>query len=168
MTEHDPVNHPSHYTQYQNEVIELTEQLDFCLGNAVKYILRAPFKGNEIQDLEKARWYLFRWKENHKQNGACFDAGMLRLAQSYDNELLNSLFGGATIYTSVDNTIDDINDYIRDLEVEKLEKDNERLKGELAKARMELELTRQARVMQMADLVDRLPDKDIFGAWIVR
>lgn len=56
----DPVNHPSHYTQYEHEVIELTEQLDFCVGNACKYILRAPYKGNEIQDLKKALWYIDR------------------------------------------------------------------------------------------------------------
>ena len=56
----DPVNHPSHYTQYEHEVIELTEQLDFCVGNACKYILRAPYKGNEIQDLRKALWYIDR------------------------------------------------------------------------------------------------------------
>lgn len=56
----DPVNHPSHYTQYEHEVIELTEQLDFCVGNACKYILRSPYKGNEIQDLNKALWYIDR------------------------------------------------------------------------------------------------------------
>lgn len=44
----DPVNHPSHYTQYEHEVIELTEQPDFCVGNACKYILRSPYKSNEI------------------------------------------------------------------------------------------------------------------------
>lgn len=56
----DPVNHPSHYTQFPREVIELTEQLDFCVGNAVKYILRAPFKGATVQDYEKAKWYIRR------------------------------------------------------------------------------------------------------------
>lgn len=59
----DPVNHPKHYTCYEHEVIELTEQLSFCLGNAVKYILRAPHKGKEVEDYEKALWYLNRLKE---------------------------------------------------------------------------------------------------------
>jgi len=59
----NPVSHPAHYTQYGNiEVIQLTEHLNFCRGNAVKYIARAgakdPFK--EIEDLEKAIWYIQR------------------------------------------------------------------------------------------------------------
>jgi len=59
----DAVNHPSHYTAYAGiEVIQLTEQMNFCRGNAVKYIARAGLKDpdKEIQDLEKARWYIDR------------------------------------------------------------------------------------------------------------
>ena len=57
----DPVNHPSHYTQYLGmEVIDLTEQMNFNKGNAVKYIARSGFKSNEIEDLEKAAWYIAR------------------------------------------------------------------------------------------------------------
>ena len=48
----DLVNNPVHYTLYKHEVIELTEQLVFGLGNAEKYILRATFKGREIRDPE--------------------------------------------------------------------------------------------------------------------
>jgi hypothetical protein len=62
-TPHDPVNHPSHYTQYQNlEVIDLVEQMNFNKGNAVKYIARAGWKNpdTEVQDLEKAVWYIQR------------------------------------------------------------------------------------------------------------
>ena len=58
--DNDPVNHPSHYTQYKREVIDLTEKLSFCVGNAVKYILRAPYKGREVEDLQKAMWYVER------------------------------------------------------------------------------------------------------------
>jgi hypothetical protein len=54
----DVVNHPSHYTQYPVEVIELTRHMPFCDGNVVKYVARSPFKGNRLQDLKKARWYL--------------------------------------------------------------------------------------------------------------
>ena len=59
------VNHPSHYggdnTYETIKVIEAWE-LDFHLGNTVKYISRAGKKeiGKEIQDLEKAKWYLER------------------------------------------------------------------------------------------------------------
>lgn len=61
---HDPVNHPSHYTAYKGlEIIDLTEQMNFNRGNAVKYIARAGLKGagdKEIEDLEKANWYISR------------------------------------------------------------------------------------------------------------
>ena len=53
------VNHPSHYNMYDGfEVMDLVEQMNFNKGNAVKYVSRAEFKGKEIEDLEKARWYL--------------------------------------------------------------------------------------------------------------
>ena len=60
--EADPVNHPAHYTSHASgiEVIQITEHMGFCLGNAVKYILRCDLKGNAIEDLKKARWYLDR------------------------------------------------------------------------------------------------------------
>ena len=60
----EEVNHPKHYTQYKGlEIIDLTEQMNFNRGNAVKYICRAGFKGDEVievQDLEKAKWYIQR------------------------------------------------------------------------------------------------------------
>ncbi|MCW2763851.1 MAG: hypothetical protein JWR85_4052 [Marmoricola sp.] len=59
----DVVNHPSHYTAYQGlEIIDLTEQMNFNRGNAVKYICRAGLKdpATEVQDLEKAAWYVSR------------------------------------------------------------------------------------------------------------
>lgn len=58
----DIVNHPKHYTQYPIEVIEITERLNFCRGNAVKYIARAGVKDprKELEDLKKAQWYLAR------------------------------------------------------------------------------------------------------------
>lgn len=59
---HDPVNHPSHYTSHPSgvECITVTEWMNFNLGNAVKYIWRAGDKGNQLEDLKKARWYLER------------------------------------------------------------------------------------------------------------
>ena len=55
------VSHPSHYNQ-GIEVIDIIESwnLNFSLGNAIKYILRSPYKGKQIEDLEKARWYIDR------------------------------------------------------------------------------------------------------------
>lgn len=66
----DNVNHPKHYTWLKEkcgvEVIDITRHLDFDLGNAIKYILRAGRKNEnsfsnkrkEIEDLKKAIWYL--------------------------------------------------------------------------------------------------------------
>ena len=59
----EAVDHPSHYQSKSGlEAIDVIEafNLDFHLGNAVKYILRAGKKDNELQDLEKAMWYLAR------------------------------------------------------------------------------------------------------------
>jgi hypothetical protein len=58
----DPVNHPAHYKVGGIETIDFIEAkgLTYHLGNAVKYIARADHKGNRLQDLEKARWYLDR------------------------------------------------------------------------------------------------------------
>jgi hypothetical protein len=63
VSTHDSVNHPSHYTGYKGvEVIDLTEQLNYNRGNAVKYIARAGLKdpNKEIEDLRKAVWYVQR------------------------------------------------------------------------------------------------------------
>ena len=58
----DPVNHPAHYTGHPSgvECIQITEHMNFCRGNAVKYIWRAGEKGDAVQDLEKAIFYLKR------------------------------------------------------------------------------------------------------------
>jgi hypothetical protein len=58
----DVVDHPQHYNFGKIEVIDVIEdwQLCFHLGNTVKYIARAKYKGRELEDLKKARWYLER------------------------------------------------------------------------------------------------------------
>lgn len=57
----EAVNHPAHYNAGQYEVIEVIRDAGlnegFCLGNALKYILRYKYK-NGLEDLKKARWYL--------------------------------------------------------------------------------------------------------------
>ena len=57
----DVVNHPTHYTAHPSgvECIQVTEHLNFCLGNAVKYVWRADLKGG-VEDLKKAVWYINR------------------------------------------------------------------------------------------------------------
>ena len=58
----NPVSFPSHYRQHPSgiECIQITEHMGFNLGNAIKYIWRADLKGNAVQDLEKAVWYINR------------------------------------------------------------------------------------------------------------
>ena len=58
----DPVNHPKHYTAHPSgvEAIEITEHMNFCVGNAIKYLWRAGLKGEQVEDLRKARWYIDR------------------------------------------------------------------------------------------------------------
>ncbi len=62
----DMVNHPPHYKKYSIECIEITEHLSFCLGNAVKYIYRAGEKGDAVEDIKKAVWYLNRATLNNE------------------------------------------------------------------------------------------------------
>jgi hypothetical protein len=66
------VNHPEHYQFGENnqyEAIKVIEawDLDFHLGNTVKYISRAGKKDKELQDLKKALWYLERKINNLEQ-----------------------------------------------------------------------------------------------------
>jgi hypothetical protein len=56
----DNVDHPKHYKDVIPgiEAIDVTKHFNFCRGNAIKYIWRAAVKGNEVEDLQKAIWYL--------------------------------------------------------------------------------------------------------------
>ena len=58
----DPVNNPAHYTVGGIETIDFIEakKLGYNLGNVVKYLTRADHKGNKMEDLRKAQWYLTR------------------------------------------------------------------------------------------------------------
>lgn len=62
----DPVNSPAHYRVGNIETFDCISSIvcgyiglrAYCAGNVVKYIARAPFKGKEAEDLQKAQWYL--------------------------------------------------------------------------------------------------------------
>ena len=61
LTDEDLVNNPGHYADGPVpgiECIEVTRWFNFACGNAIKYIWRHDYKGNPLQDLKKARWYL--------------------------------------------------------------------------------------------------------------
>lgn len=58
----DAVDHPAHYTAHPSgiECIQIVEHLNFCLGNAIKYLWRVDMKGDPIENLRKAKWYIER------------------------------------------------------------------------------------------------------------
>lgn len=58
----DIINQPPHYKTGGIETIDFIEakELNYHLGNVVKYISRANHKNNTLQDLEKAQWHLSR------------------------------------------------------------------------------------------------------------
>jgi len=67
------VNHPDHYMQGRIECIEAMEAAmssegfrGYCKGNIIKYLWRYESKGNPIQDLLKAQWYLERLIKHHE------------------------------------------------------------------------------------------------------
>ena len=80
MSEFDPVNRPRHYCEgRRHEPIDVIEDWDlgFHLGNAVKYISRAGHKGDAVEDLEKAVWYIQREIDRLKRNRASVYAGVV-------------------------------------------------------------------------------------------
>ena len=56
------VNHPPHYNDHPTgiECIDIVEEFNFNIGNAIKYLWRAGLKGDEIEDMRKAMWYVNR------------------------------------------------------------------------------------------------------------
>jgi len=56
----EKINHPKHYNKGKIEVIDaiVDWDLNFCIGNVVKYVARHKHKKDSLEDLKKARWYL--------------------------------------------------------------------------------------------------------------
>ena len=63
----DPVNHPQHYTSSaaccpdcgrRIQCIDVVQHMNFCVGNALKYLWRHELKDSAIEDLQKAVWYI--------------------------------------------------------------------------------------------------------------
>jgi hypothetical protein len=85
----DPVNEPCHYRHPSGiEVINITRYESFLRGNILKYVLRAPYKGQELQDLEKAAVYL-EWeieRVRREKEGQSFNTGEIKVMESFDDE----------------------------------------------------------------------------------
>ena len=62
MSKKDLVNNPPHYTSHPSgvECIQITEHVNFNLGNCLKYVWRASLKGKQVEDLKKAEFYIKR------------------------------------------------------------------------------------------------------------
>jgi hypothetical protein len=71
MPSNDEVNHPQHYKVHPSgiECIQVVEHMNFCLGNAIKYIWRADHKDDPVKDLWKAIWYIKREIQRRESNG---------------------------------------------------------------------------------------------------
>lgn len=123
----DVINNPEHYAKASTtcsikyEPYELAELYNFSLGCAIKYILRAPYKGHFVEDFGKARWFLNRIKEQFDKSESVlvmalpsnkslyiFDA--FRKSNVYIHALINSK--GSITPESVRTTISLIDCYI--------------------------------------------------------
>lgn len=64
----DPIVEPAHYKHPSGiEPIQITKYESFLRGNIIKYVMRAPYKGAELQDLRKAQRYL-EWEIERIEN----------------------------------------------------------------------------------------------------
>jgi TPR repeat protein len=102
MSTPDPVNHPAHYLTHRSgvECITITEHMSFCLGNAIKYIWRADAKGDAINDLAKAIWYLEREMTRRKALADIENARLLGvIADSLEKDLVTKTVSSPTTGT---------------------------------------------------------------------
>lgn len=94
----DNVNSPSHYARYRFECEpkDLTKYLPHPLASAIEYILRAPFKGNELEDLQKARFWLLEFCNTQnfwrKSDDSDDSSSFCCIEESYSPELVASAY----------------------------------------------------------------------------
>ena len=88
----DEVKNPKHYFHPSGiEVIDITRYESFLRGNIIKYVLRAPYKGNELQDLKKAAQYL-EWEIERIERGLAIEDMVDELSEvSLDTDSLGAL-----------------------------------------------------------------------------
>jgi hypothetical protein len=81
----DLINHPPHYKADGIEVIDVIEAFDlnYRLGNVVKYVLRHNYKGSPENDLRKASWYLDREIGKYAEAPTANPSGLIYLATPY-------------------------------------------------------------------------------------
>ena len=102
MEKNDVVNHPKHYTSgFETEPVEcimITRHLSFCAGNAFKYVWRAGLKGDTLEDLNKALWYILDIIHQEGQDSfnsaspaAIAAFGFVKKDDSYKYEILRDI-----------------------------------------------------------------------------
>lgn len=93
----DMVNEPPHYkdSAVKIEPIEVLKYMDFCLGNAFKYVIRAGKKGDFLEDLKKAQWYFNMASSTsrlslNKEDENTFNVLMTFFMRNTENPILKS------------------------------------------------------------------------------
>ena len=110
---HDEVNHPAHYTAYEGlEVIQLTEQMNFNRGNAVKYIWRFP---RSMAEGRKASDLIRRALDTIDERGDDFHSGMRVGVTSAMEVVRNSKHGAIRFHngqTISDMIVDELQEFL--------------------------------------------------------
>lgn len=120
MNEYDEISHPSHYVEgrkYEPKDVIRMLNLNFNLGNAVKYLSRAGRKGDKLTDLKKAKQYLqFEADARRKYDNTItdyidevtLDCGL----DSFEGHILELIFLAGNEKVVIENCIEYINDLI--------------------------------------------------------
>ena len=88
----EDINHPKYYNEGKIEAIEaiVDWDLNFCMGNVIKYVVRHKYKENPLDDLKKARWYLnYEIQKFEAEEKAIEDRGKLQNSLSIFNKGLH-------------------------------------------------------------------------------
>lgn len=119
MTEFDPVQKPKHYASHPSgiEVIEVAGECSFLIGNAVKYLFRAGLKGDEVQDLQKALWYLKYYANRRYSPPAIPDTAVFKYIEMVKHEsgLLSEVHMNIA-FDRIEPAIEHLESYIESVE----------------------------------------------------
>ena len=122
-TNHDPVNHPTHYAANKIgglECIEVTRHFLFSPGNTIKYVWRAGYKIDDMEDLEKAEFYLNDSQDSQPLVGtsakevAEYLAGLKNLDRRESLVVSVAVSLANSMYNSTRDSIEELRNYIKE------------------------------------------------------